>query len=205
MKTNLVRHKKGCTKSVEPNENLCNLCHKTFSTKKILHKHSKVHNKENTFAPTSADSCVVCEKTFAKKSNMERHKIKEHGLTEKGNVVANSAGIAIFTTEALVKETVIGRTTTPTLSHQCDQCEFNSQKSGNLKRHVQIKHDGTSQQLSFEVNKCRDFSFYVFSFNASTLYSMDDVFLSLCPPKKTMDECACLGTRNCQDPFVGSL
>ena len=38
LKTNLVRHKKTCTKSVEPNENLCNLCHKTFSTKKILHK-----------------------------------------------------------------------------------------------------------------------------------------------------------------------
>ena len=145
LKTNLVRHKKTCTKSVEPNENLCNLCHKTFSTKKILHKHSKVHNKENTFAPTSAASCVVCEKTFAKKSNMERHKIKEHGLTERGNVVANSAGIAIFTTEALVKETVIGRTTTPTLCHQCDQCEFNSQKSGNLKRHVQIKHDGRTK------------------------------------------------------------
>ena len=31
---------------------------------------------------------------------------KDHGLTEKGNVIENSAGIAIFTTEALVKEKV---------------------------------------------------------------------------------------------------
>ena len=64
LKTNLVRHKKGCTKSVEPNENLCNLCHKTFSTKKILHKHTKLHSKEKTFTPNSTVSCVVCKKTF---------------------------------------------------------------------------------------------------------------------------------------------
>ena len=66
---------------------------------------------------------------FAKKSNLERHQKNNHGLTERGNVVENSAGIAIFTTEALVKDTVIERTTTERiLCHQCDQCDFKSKK-----------------------------------------------------------------------------
>ena len=56
--------------------------------------------------PISAASCVVGKKTFVNKWNMERHTKKDHGLTEKGNVIENSAGIAIFTTEALVKEKV---------------------------------------------------------------------------------------------------
>ena len=44
----------------------------------------------------------VCEYMECGKASQK----KEHGLTEKGNVVENSAGIAMFTTEALVKETV---------------------------------------------------------------------------------------------------
>ena len=56
--------------------------------------------------PISAASCVVGKKTFVNKWNMERHAKKDHGLTEKGNVIENSSGIAIFTTEALVKEKV---------------------------------------------------------------------------------------------------
>ena len=35
---------------------------------------------------------------------MDRHKKNDHGLTERGNVIENSLGIAIFTTEALVKD-----------------------------------------------------------------------------------------------------
>ena len=61
LKTNLVRHNKTCTNSVEPNsiENSCNFCRKTFTTKKILHKHTKLNNKEKTFAPNCTASCVV--------------------------------------------------------------------------------------------------------------------------------------------------
>ena len=55
----------------------------------------------------TAVSCVVCKKTFVNRWNMDRHKKNDHGLTERGNVVENSLGIALFTTEALVKETVI--------------------------------------------------------------------------------------------------
>ena len=148
LKTNLVRHNQTCTNSMEPNsiENSCNLCHKTFSTKKILQKHTKLHNKEKTCTQNSTVSCVICKKTFAKKSNLERHQKNNHGLTERGNVVQNSAGIAIFTTEALVKDTVIERTTTEQiLCHQCDQCDFKSKKKGNIKRHVLIKHDGRTR------------------------------------------------------------
>ena len=93
LKTNLVRHNKTCTNSVESNslENSCNLCHNTFSTKKILHKHTKLHNKEKTFTPNSTVSCVVCKKTFAKISNLERHQKNNHGLTERGNVVQSES------------------------------------------------------------------------------------------------------------------
>ena len=75
---------------------------------------------------------------------MERHTLKDHGLTEKGNAIENSVGIAIFTTEALVKETVIERRP-ERLLHQCDMCHYNSVKKANLRRHKQVKHDGMTR------------------------------------------------------------
>ena len=72
---------------------------------------------------------------------MERHTKKDHGLTEIDNVVVNSVGMAIFTTEALVKETV-SQTTSEKLPRQCDQCDYTSLRKMNLKRHMLIKHNG---------------------------------------------------------------
>ena len=40
---------------------------------------------------------------------MERHQKKEHGLTEKGNVIENSVGMAVFQQKRWLKETVIGK------------------------------------------------------------------------------------------------
>ena len=88
--------------------------------------------------PISAASCVVCKKTFVNKWNMERHTKKDHGLTEKGNVIENSAGIAIFTTEALVKEKV-SETRAERLLHQCEMCCYNTVQKANLRRHIQIR------------------------------------------------------------------
>ena len=107
-KFNLNKHSESCGKSSTPNsiDHSCNQCHKTFPSKKSLNRHSKLHNKNNSDTPNKAFLCVVCRKTFANLWNLERHQRKEHGLTEKGNVIENSVGIAIFTTEALVKETV---------------------------------------------------------------------------------------------------
>ena len=104
----LDKHSDSCRKSLEPNssDHPCDLCQKTFSSKKSLNRHSKLHNKSKSETPSSAASCMVCKKTFLNLWIVERHQKKEHGLTEKGNVVENSAGIAMFTTEALVKETV---------------------------------------------------------------------------------------------------
>ena len=77
---------------------------------------------------------------------MERHQKKDHGLTEKDNVVENSAGIAIFTTEALVKETVTQiETRAKKISHQCAQCDYSSNRNANLRQHVQNKHDGRTR------------------------------------------------------------
>ena len=75
---------------------------------------------------------------------MERHTKKDHGLTEKGNVIENSAGIAIFTTEALVKEKV-SETRAERLLHQCEMCSYNTVQKANLRRHTQIKHDGRTK------------------------------------------------------------
>ena len=66
-----------------------------------------MRNKDEPDVPNTTVSCTVCQKTFAKSWNLKRHQQDAHGLTEKGNTVQNSAGIAVFTTEALVKETVI--------------------------------------------------------------------------------------------------
>ena len=74
---------------------------------------------------------------------MERHAKKDHGLTEKGNVIENSAGIAIFTTEALVKEKV----SEARLSHKWQKDE--DQKSGE----EAAENDGAPEQLPFEINK----------------------------------------------------
>ena len=55
--------------------------------------------------PSTVVSCVACKKkTFANRWNMDRDKKIDHGPTVRGNVIENSLGIAIFTTEALVKD-----------------------------------------------------------------------------------------------------
>ena len=81
-------------------------CKQTFSTHKALERRIKVHNKDKPDVPNTTVSCTVCQKTFAKSWNLKRHQQDAHGITEKGNTVQNSAGMAVFTTEALVKETV---------------------------------------------------------------------------------------------------
>ena len=75
---------------------------------------------------------------------MERHTQKAHGLTEKGNVIENSVGIAIFTTEALVKEKV-SETRAERLLHQCEMCQYNTVQKANLRRHMQNKHNGKTR------------------------------------------------------------
>ena len=142
-KFNLDKPSESCQKSLEPNssDHPCDLCQKTFSSKKSLNRHSKLHNKSKSETPSSAASCMVCKKTFLNIWNVERHQKKEHGLTEKGNVVENSAGIAMFTTEALVKETVTEKRTEK-IRHRCDQCEYNSYKRLNVRTHMQNKHNG---------------------------------------------------------------
>ena len=99
-KFSLDRHSDKCKKPLDPNpiDHSCNFCKKIFSTKKILVKHAKSHNRTNNLKPSSDVSCVVCNKTFVNTLNMERHTNKGHGLTEIGNVVENSVGMAIFTT-----------------------------------------------------------------------------------------------------------
>ena len=146
-KFNLDRHSEKCNRSLNQNstDHNCNIRSKKFSSKKILTKHTKLHNRSKCDTPISASSCVVCKKTFVNTWNMERrHTKKDHGLTEKGNVIENSAGIAIFTTEALVKEKV-SETRAERLLHQCEMCSYNTVQKANLRRHTQIKHDGRTK------------------------------------------------------------
>ena len=145
-KFSLSRHKEKCNRSLNQNpiDHICNICSKKFSTKKILTKHRKLHNKSMCDTPIRAASCVVCKKTFVNKWNMERHTQKDHGLTEKGNVIENSAGIAIFTTEALVKEKV-SETRAKRLLHQCEKCQYSTVQKAHLRRHIQNKHDGRTK------------------------------------------------------------
>ena len=115
-------------------------CRKTFSSQKALKRHTKVHNKGNV--PNTTVSCIVCQKTFAKSWNLKRHQQDAHGITEKGNTVQNSAGMAVFTTEALVKETVAEKIPTEALSVQCNQCNYKAKTRWLLNRHKQLKHLG---------------------------------------------------------------
>ena len=119
-----------------PIDHICNICSKKFSTKKILTKHGKLHNKSMCDTPISAASCVVCKKTLVNIWNMERHTKKDHGLTEKGNVIENSAGI--------VKEK-LSETRAKRLLHQCEGCQYSSIQKANLRRHIQSKHDGRTK------------------------------------------------------------
>ena len=101
-KFNLDRHSEKCkTLDPSPINHSCNLCNKTFSPKKNLTRHKKLHDRTNNAKPICDVSCVVCKKTFVNTWNMSRHTNKDHGLTEIDNVVENSVGIAVFTTEAL--------------------------------------------------------------------------------------------------------
>ena len=54
--------------------------------------------------------------------------------------LTNSVGMAIFTTEALVKEKV-SKTTHEKQPMQCDQCDYKSLKKNHLTRHM-LKHNG---------------------------------------------------------------
>ena len=54
----------------------------------------------------------------------------------------NSAGIAVFTTEALVKETVAEKIPADAISVQCNQCNYKAKTRWLLKRHKQLKHLG---------------------------------------------------------------
>ena len=58
---------KNATKSVQANpiDLSCKVYHKKYSTKKILNKHAKLHDKQvSDSQPSTAVSCVVCKKTF---------------------------------------------------------------------------------------------------------------------------------------------
>ena len=59
------RHSDKCEKSVQANliDLSCKVCHKKYSTKKILNKHAKLHDKQvSDSQPSTAVSCVVCKK-----------------------------------------------------------------------------------------------------------------------------------------------
>ena len=145
-KFSLKRHNVSCKKSVEllPHEISCTQCRKTFSTQKALSRHTKVHSKDKPDISNTA-SCVVCQKTFAKSYNLKRHQQAAHGLTEKGNVVQNSLGMAVFTTEALVKEKVTKPIPAEALTVQCDQCNYKAKTNWHLKRHMRLKHLGIAR------------------------------------------------------------
>ena len=96
---------------------------------------TKVHNKDKPDVPNTTVSCTVCQKTFAKSWNLKRHQQDAHGLTEKGNTVQNSAGMAVFTTEALVKETVTEKIPAEAISAQCNQCNYKAKTRWLLNRH----------------------------------------------------------------------
>ena len=136
-KFNLERHNVSCKRLREPIPNMssCNQCGKMFSSQKTLRSHTKVHNKDKAEVSTISVHCVVCQKTFSKQWNLKRHQQKEHGLTEKGNIVQNSLGMAVFTTEALVKERVIQKVHAPA-SVQCNQCNYKAKTRWLLKRHM---------------------------------------------------------------------
>ena len=151
-KFNLDTHSEKCKISDRsPINHSCNLCNKTFSTKKHLTRHKKLHDRTNNAKPISDVSCVVCKKTFVNTWNLNRHTKKDHGLTEIGNVVKNSVGMAVFTTEALVKEKV-SKPTHEKQPLQCDQCDYKSLKRNNLTRHM-TKHDGIKKPETRERKK----------------------------------------------------
>ena len=91
----------------------CSSCDFKTGTKFNLKRHNVSHfqvkktHRDKPDVPNTTVSCTVCQKTFANSWNLKRHQQDVHGLTEKDNTVQNSAGMAGFTTEALVKETVI--------------------------------------------------------------------------------------------------
>ena len=79
-KFNLDTHSEKCKISDRsPINHSCNLCNKTFSTKKHLTRHKKLHDRTNNAKPISDVSCVVCKKTFVNTWNLNRH-TKKDGL-----------------------------------------------------------------------------------------------------------------------------
>ena len=56
-------------------ENVCSTCLKTFSTKKTLKRHIKIHSDEKTYQCSEHD----CNLSFTRKDHLDRHMRKHSG------------------------------------------------------------------------------------------------------------------------------
>ena len=112
----------------------CTLCNKSyFQSGDLIKHHKSVHEKTKSFV------CHLCNKSLSRKTILESHMKKFHSNKDASKIcqicnkkLVSDVGLKFhMTTVHSAKEKI-----------QCDKCDkFMSNKS-NLKRHVEINHEG---------------------------------------------------------------
>ena len=66
-------------------ENICDICERSFSTKSNLKRHQETKHTERD--PNSCFKCKNCEKVFERKDNLIRHERTEHNEERKTAII----------------------------------------------------------------------------------------------------------------------
>jgi hypothetical protein len=116
---------------------MCNVCYQMFHMKKHLNRHKETHVSREE----QDISCTVCYKKQSRRDNLKRHMKDKHGITEKGNIVENSAGFVKFETSYLKKAAVEVPMQDSVNEFKCNQCEYKTVRNRNMERHIKKVHE----------------------------------------------------------------
>ena len=119
----------------------CAECSTSFSYKITLEKHNEiVHRKD--LAPTTVHiKCTQCEAMCSTKKSLKLHSMQIHGTykaSNKGKEGGTCEACGKYVKKFLVDHM---RQSHSVPEKTCDQCDFRTTMTGNLKKHIKVNHE----------------------------------------------------------------
>ena len=115
----------------------CDLCEKVFKTRRKLAEHKKCHGQ--------TVACDLCHKSFPTYRNMTRHRYSMHVKEKKNNRIHIDKFVNSDNETRKRMENINGQ-------WSCLLCDYQSDKSTNVYRHIESRH-GDGQE--YECQVCR--------------------------------------------------